>query len=706
MSRPASVVAACFALGIAANAEPVMTQMLVAPTGVVLRGAGGTPAATYYVVSSTDLTLAVSSWPIIATNQFDPAGNFDCTNTVLPADAQRYYSVRVPAPPSLQIIQAEDGAYTGIVDTQHSGYTGSGFVDTANAVGSYIEIEFGRQQAGAETMSVRYAHGKTDNRSASVMLNGATVTGSLAFPPTGSWTSWQYVSNAIPVVAGRNLLRLTALNSGGLANIDRFEITGSPQYKLSITANGNGIVTLSPSNAFNYYNPGAVVTLTATPLTGAVFTAWSGSLVSSNNPETIVMTTNRSVTAEFFQEVHFPIYVAPNGNDNNPGTMELPLYSLHKAVSNVVAGGTIYLRGGTYTYNSTVRLYKAGASNAPISLLAYPGERPVLDYSTWVPANETIRAGARGIHITTNAQWWVLKGLEIQYAPDNGIKSEGGHITFEQCVFHHNGDSGLQIGLNKDDFSTNPNPESWAAYNTVWNCDSYRNADPATSYENADGFACKLYAGKGNRFYGCRAWENVDDGWDCYQTEHLIVIENCWSWHNGDPTLWGFGSFNGDGNGFKLGGDNTYCPILVQNCVALNCNWGTTVGFAFNNNTAPITLYNCSALNCGRPYKFEQDGCVFKNCLDWNSTRPAPVDITGASTQQNNSWQLPVTVTAADFVTIAEAAAAASREPDGSLPNNGFARLVAGSDLLDVGVDVGLPYRGAAPDLGAFEFSP
>ena len=37
------------------------------------------------------------------------------------------------------------------------------------------------------------------------------------------------------------------------------------------------------------------------------------------------------------------------------------------------------------------------------------------------------------------------------------------------------------------------------------------------------------------------------------------------------------------------------------------------------------------------------------------------------------------------------------RQADGSLPNNGFARLVAGSDLIDKGVDVGLPFNGSAP---------
>jgi 6,7-dimethyl-8-ribityllumazine synthase len=689
-------------------------QTVTEGQGVVFSvSASGTPPLSYqwYFNTNTPLASATNSTLGLSNVSSNNAGGYSV------AVANSYGSVTSivalltvnPAPTNggpVQILQAEDATFTGTVANNHSGYTGTGFVDTENAVGSYIEWEFGRQQAGTETFYVRYAHGKTDSRPASVMVNGATVTSSLAFPPTGDFTNWQYVTNTIPVVAGRNILRLTALNSGGLVNVDRIEITGNPQYKLSTSVIGRGIISLSPSNAFNYYNPGAVVQLTGVPLTGAVFTAWSGAVTSSNNPETVAVNGNISVTAEFYAYLHFPLYVSPTGSDSNPGTIDEPFYSLQKAVDAAIPGDTIYMRGGTFTYSATVTIAKPATSNSPISIVAYTGERPILDYSTWHPANETIRSGARGIHITTNAQYWVLQGLEIQYAPDNGIKSEGGHITFDQCVFHHNGDSGLQIGLNKDTFSTNPNPDYWAAYNTVINCDSYRNADPATSYENADGFACKLYAGKGNHFYGCRAWENVDDGWDCYQTEYEIVIDNCWSWHNGDPTLWGFSSFNGDGNGFKLGGDNTFCPILVRNCIALNCQWGTTVGFAFNNNTAPLTFYNCSALNCGRPYKLDQAGNILKNCLDYNGTRPAPKDISSSSIQQNNSWQLPVTVTAADFISISETDAVAPRQADGSLPNNGFGRLVAGSDLIDKGVDVGLPYCVPAPDLGAYEYCP
>lgn len=54
------------------------------------------------------------------------------------------------------------------------------------------------------------------------------------------------------------------------------------------------------------------------------------------------------------------------------------------------------------------------------------------------------------------------------------------------------------------------------------------------------------------------------------------------------------------------------------------------------------------------------------------------------------------------IMSLAETLAMAPRQADGSLPDNGFARLVQGSDLIE-GADVGLPFKGAAPDLGAFE---
>ncbi|QEF98296.1 hypothetical protein Mal15_23470 [Stieleria maiorica] len=49
-----------------------------------------------------------------------------------------------------------------------------------------------------------------------------------------------------------------------------------------------------------------------------------------------------------------------------------------------------------------------------------------------------------------------------------------------------------------------------------------------------------------------------------------------------------------------------------------------------------------------------------------------------------------------------KAAAMGPRKPDGSLPDIGL-QLDRRSHLIDAGLDVGLPFSGKAPDLGAFE---
>jgi len=71
-----------------------------------------------------------------------------------------------------------------------------------------------------------------------------------------------------------------------------------------------------------------------------------------------------------------------------------------------------------------------------------------------------------------------------------------------------------------------------------------------------------------------------------------------------------------------------------------------------------------------------------------------------------NSWNGGVTVSSADFLSLNSTGTDGARQADGSLPFLNFLRLAAGSDLIDNGVNVGLPFSGAAPDLGAFEYVP
>jgi hypothetical protein len=75
--------------------------------------------------------------------------------------------------------------------------------------------------------------------------------------------------------------------------------SGPTQYTLTTDTVGQGSITLDPPGGT--YDQGTVVTLTAQPASGWQFYGWSGDLSGSENPDTITMNTNKSVTASFVE---------------------------------------------------------------------------------------------------------------------------------------------------------------------------------------------------------------------------------------------------------------------------------------------------------------------------------------------------------------------------------------------------------------------
>jgi hypothetical protein len=72
-------------------------------------------------------------------------------------------------------------------------------------------------------------------------------------------------------------------------------------------------------------------------------------------------------------------YVATNGSDSNNGTIAYPWLTIQKAADTVVAGDTVYVRGGTYREYVTIGI--SGTLANPITYMAYPGESPVINAS-------------------------------------------------------------------------------------------------------------------------------------------------------------------------------------------------------------------------------------------------------------------------------------------------------------------------------------
>ena len=378
-----------------------------------------------------------------------------------------------------------------------------------------------------------------------------------------------------------------------------------------------------------------------------------------------------------FIEVSAQIYVSPTGSDSSSGSIDKPFRTISKAITQIPTGGTVYIRSGNYSgFNTSAH----GSETDYINIWAYPGERPV------------ISGGYDCIEITGN--YIYLKGIEQTSAAHCGIVITGSYNIIENCSFHNNGNSGLNMG--------NASTVGIPSYNLIKNCDSYYNFD-APDGGNADGYACKYNVGIGNEFTGCRAYNNSDDGWDLWMANSGVEIDSCWAFRNG-VDIWHTGQFAGNGNGFKLGGNKIAAVHILKNCIAFD-DTGNSGGKGFdqNNNTAGQMLFNCTAFrnksaNFSFPGALTTGMHVIKNCISLEGS----VSIANAD-QSANSW-LGMTAKESDFSSLDTSLALAPRQADGTLPETALFHLQANSQFIDAGVDLGLPFLGKAPDMGAFEF--
>jgi hypothetical protein len=128
------------------------------------------------------------------------------------------------APPSTTRYEAEDATCQGTVDSNHVGFSGTGFCNTTNAVGAYVEWTVNAASARTATLTLRYANGGTADRPVDLTVNGVAV-GSLSFPPTGSWDTWADATATATLQAGSNTVRVTATTSAGAPNLDYLEVT-------------------------------------------------------------------------------------------------------------------------------------------------------------------------------------------------------------------------------------------------------------------------------------------------------------------------------------------------------------------------------------------------------------------------------------------------------------------------------------------------
>ncbi len=414
-------------------------------------------------------------------------------------------------------------------------------------------------------------------------------------------------------------------------------------------------------------------------------------------------------------------FVAPDGDDANSGSMDRPFAGIQRAQEAASPGDTIHIRGGKYLMKesqiaSRQRIWayvhllnKSGSPGKRIRYQAYRDERPVFDFSEVRPAGRRIDA----FHVT--ASWVHLKGIEVTgvqvtmkgHTQSICFANNGSHNIYEMLSMH----DGQAIGL----YSVR------GSDNLFLNCDAYRNHD-FTSEDgrggNVDGFGCHPREGdSGNIFRGCRAWFNSDDGFDCINAHESVVFENCWAFYNGYSP--GF-ERRADGNGFKAGGyGSTPAEQLPKAIPRHVVRFSLAVrnraaGFYANhhpggcdwfNNTAWRNGVNFNMLGRLSDNRTDVDGFGHKlrNNLGYRGGAEIVRLDRARSDAANNSFDMEIKPGEGDFLGLDETELLRPRQANGDLPEIRLLHPAPGGQLIDRGVDIGFPYRGARPDLGAFE---
>lgn len=357
------------------------------------------------------------------------------------------------------------------------------------------------------------------------------------------------------------------------------------------------------------------------------------------------------------------LYVAPNGNDSNAGTLAAPLRTIQKAVDLAQSGYTIHLRGGTYAPSTNIKLLKNGTSSQPITLRNHAGERVVVDGEnmphTPGAVGSSIPRGDRGaIHV--EGDHWRLIGLEIVHGPYGVFGLDTNGSVFERLVIRDNYESGLHI-------------QGSSSNNQIVNLDASGNRDPRKNGESADGLAIKEGSGSGNVVRGARLWNNSDDGLDFWMFSSPIVTESTLAWGNG-VNRWNLPDFTGDGNGFKLGGNGVAANHTVRNSIT----WDNAAGgFVDNNNPGQHRVERSTAWDNPKTgfAVNRSDATLTKNLAVANGTN---VSLGADSGGSGNSWDIGGSWS---FASTNPSTVTGPRNADGSIPSSTFLRPGNGADV-------------------------
>lgn len=373
-------------------------------------------------------------------------------------------------------------------------------------------------------------------------------------------------------------------------------------------------------------------------------------------------------------------YIDPaNGSNTNDGTAVTdawadfaPIDSYDSPKVTLGPGDRVLIRDtGTVTGPTADLRDWDGTDSAPIVITNYQDESPVIDFS-----GETF-----GFDLRANGHI-IIENLTARNTDEDIVNIRNGahdHVI-RNCVFHSYGLGG----------TTGHGVEIRDGHDLlIENVECY----DGSSGGNSDGFLM----GRGSTnvtFRDCIAHHNSDDGWDMKGKDGRDpgtgTLIDCIAYRNGANLD---GSATGNGVGFKCGnvsydGDGGHTYIR---CVAFDNDF---FGFDGSDADVALTYHNCTSVRNRKHNWFVDDKADHEwvNCIAQECRAETDVNIDrGTVTTCNWDGIGSMDGTTVEFL---------SDDPT----STEFMRLPDGSQAIDAGTDVGLPYSGDAPDWGAFEY--
>ena len=353
------------------------------------------------------------------------------------------------------------------------------------------------------------------------------------------------------------------------------------------------------------------------------------------------------------------IYVSTSGSDGGDGSLSKPYRSIVKALSVVRPGDTIQLRGGVYReYVPSTAFVRSGSSSAPITIESYPGEKAIFDGSSrhWSDSSSITNPS---LFKVKGVAYYVIRNLTFRNSAGRALNIDGNRHRIEGIISYGNHSDGVYVlGDN----------------NVLDGIVSYDNYSEQNGGNSADGI--KISYGRGNVIRNCKVYDNSDDGIDIIYTEDTL-IEHCVAFENGRGS-------SGNGNGYKLGSNS---GGDTGNTIRYSVAYKNRQNNFTSNGGGGITFYNNTSWYAGR------NGFVIKsygadNVARNNIAYRGGISVGSNNVHDHNSWNL--NIGDPKFRSL---------DPKSS----DFLKLASDSPAIDAGKNVGLSYKGSAPDLGAFE---